>query len=174
MITQRMSLRTEVLYSDDLTHRYLMRKEWDKNKPKATIIMINQSSATEIEIDQTTMNVINNLNRLGYGAVDITNLCSLISPKISYRLSIEELVHEENDIQIEKSCLKSDCVIIAWGSFGEGSRKMMQRQEELLQKLSPFQDKMYVICDAYRSIPMHPLCPRVKNQWRLVKRVGGK
>ena len=120
------------------------------------------------------MNVINNLNRLGYGAVDITNLCSLISPKISYRLSIEELVHEENDIQIEKSCLKSDCVIIAWGSFGEGSRKMMQRQEELLQKLSPFQDKMYVICDAYRSIPMHPLCPRVKNQWRLVKRVGGK
>lgn len=87
MITQRMSLRTEVIYSDDLNHRYLMRKEWDKNKPKATIIMITPSSATEIEINQTTMNVINNLNRLGYGAVDITNLCSLISPKISYRLS---------------------------------------------------------------------------------------
>lgn len=49
--------------------------------------MINPSSATEIEIDQTTMNVINNLNRLGYGAEDINNLCSLISPKISYRLS---------------------------------------------------------------------------------------
>ena len=86
MITQRMSLRTEVIYSDDLTHRYRMRKEWDKNKTKATIIMINPSSATEIEIDQTTMNVINNLNRLGYGAVDITNPCSLISPKMSDRL----------------------------------------------------------------------------------------
>jgi hypothetical protein len=63
-IVNRMSLRTEVVYSDDREHRYIIRKEWDKNKPKATIIMINPSSANEVEIDHTTMNVINNLNRL--------------------------------------------------------------------------------------------------------------
>ena len=168
-IVNRMSLRTEVVYSDDMNHRYIIRKEWDKNKPKATIIMINPSSANEVEIDHTTMNVINNLNRLEYGAVYITNLFSLICPKISYRKSIGELVEDENDIYIEKSCLKSDIVIIAWGSIGEGSKKITGRQEELLEKLKPFRNKMYVICDPYRSIPMHPLCPRIKNQWRLVK-----
>ncbi len=168
-IVNRMSLRTEVVYSDDREHRYIIRKEWDKNKPKATIIMINPSSANEVEIDHTTMNVINNLNRLDYGSVDITNLFSLICPKISYRKSIDELVEEENDVYIEKSCLKSDIVIIAWGSIGEGSKKITGRQEELLDKLKPFQDKMYVICDPYRNIPMHPLCPRIKNEWRLVK-----
>ena len=168
-IVNRMSLRTEVVYSDDMNHRYIIRKEWDKNKPKATIIMINPSSANEVEIDHTTMNVINNLNRLEYGAVDITNLFSLICPKISYRKSIGELVEDENDIYIEKSCLKSDIVIVAWGSIGEGSKKITGRQEELLEKLKPFRNKMYVICDPYRSIPMHPLCPRIKNQWRLVK-----
>ena len=69
----------------------------------------------------------------------------------------------------ELSKLKSDIVIIAWGSIGEGSKKITGRQEELLEKLKPFRNKMYVICDPYRSIPMHPLCPRIKNQWRLVK-----
>ena len=49
-IVNRMSLRTEVVYSDDMKHRYIIRKEWDKNKPKATIIMINPSSANEVEI----------------------------------------------------------------------------------------------------------------------------
>lgn len=146
-IVNRMSLRTEVVYSDDMNHRYIIRKEWDKNKPKATIIMINPSSANEVEIDHTTMNVINNLNRLEYGAVDITNLFSLICPKISYRKSIGELVEDENDIYIEKSCLKSDIVIVAWGSIGEGSKKITGRQEELLEKLKPFRNKMYVICD---------------------------
>ena len=49
-IVNRMSLRTEVVYSDDMNHRYIIRKEWDKNKPKATIIMINPSSVYSILI----------------------------------------------------------------------------------------------------------------------------
>ena len=168
-VIQKSSLRTEAVFNDEMTHRYILKKEWNKNKPKATIVMINPSSANEMEIDMTTMNVINNLNRLDYGAVDIVNLFSLICPKISMKYSMSELVDVDNDIYIEKSALKSDIVIIAWGSVGEGVRKIMNRQQELLDKLKPFNDKMYIIYDPYSNKAMHPLCPRIKQQWRLVK-----
>lgn len=168
-VIQKSSLRTEAVFNDEMTHRYILKKEWNKNKPKATIIMINPSTADEMEMDMTTMNVINNLNRLDYGAVDIVNLFSLICPKISMKYSMSELVDRDNDIYIEKSALRSDIVIIAWGSVGEGVRKIMNRQQELLDKLKPFNDKMYIICDPYINKAMHPLCPRIKQQWRLVK-----
>lgn len=168
-VIQKSSLRTEAVFSDDMTHRYILKKEWDKNKPRATIIMINPSSANETEIDMTTMNVINNLNRLDYGAVDIVNMFSFICSKISMKYSMDELIGDENDIYIEKSALRSDIVIIAWGSVGEGVRKIIDRQVEILKKLQPFNEKMYVICDPYVNKPMHPLSPRIKQQWRLVK-----
>ena len=102
-VIQKSSLRTEAVFNDEMTHRYILKKEWNKNKPKATIVMINPSSANEMEIDMTTMNVINNLNRLDYGAVDIVNLFSLICPKISMKYSMSELVDVDNDIYIEKN-----------------------------------------------------------------------
>lgn len=168
-VIQKSSLRTEAIFSDDMAHRYILKKEWNKNKPKATIIMINPSSANETEIDMTTMNVINNLNRLDFGAVDIVNMFSLICSKISMKYSMDELIGDDNDIYIEKSVLRSDIVIIAWGSVGEGVRKIMERQQEILEKLRPFNDKMYIICDPFVNKAMHPLSPRIKQQWRLVK-----
>ena len=72
MITTRSSVRTEVIYSDDMNHRLILKKDWsrDKEKLKCTIIMINPSTADEIEMDRTTMNIINNLKRLNYHTTD--------------------------------------------------------------------------------------------------------
>ena len=77
------------------------------------------------------------------------------------------MLHPENDIYIEKSALKCDSLIIAWGSFGDGSKKMMQRQEELLEKLKPFRDKTFYISDEYGVKMYHPLSPKVAT-WNLV------
>lgn len=54
-IVDKSTLRTEVHFSEDRKHRYLLRKEWDKTKNKAMIIMINPSSADGLVIDHTTM-----------------------------------------------------------------------------------------------------------------------
>ncbi len=60
----RWSLRCESVTNDDATHRYILRIEWNKEKPKATVILIQPASAIPVELDMTTMNIINNLNRL--------------------------------------------------------------------------------------------------------------
>ena len=68
-ITEKTVMKTEVIYNDDRTHRYLLRKEWDKAKPKAAIIMLYPSNADTITVDHTTMFVLSNLERLGYELV---------------------------------------------------------------------------------------------------------
>jgi len=66
-----------VSLDSDLGHnRYLLQKEWDKNKSKAMVIMINPSTAGEVAIDYTTLYVINNLYDLDFGSVEIVNLFS--------------------------------------------------------------------------------------------------
>ncbi|MFR4992616.1 MAG: hypothetical protein ACLTC1_10190 [Turicibacter sp.] len=43
----------------------------------------------------------------------------------------------------------------------------MQRQEELLEKLKPFRNKMFYISDEYGVKMYHPLSPKVAT-WNLI------
>ena len=51
MLTDRTTMKTEAVFSEDRRHRYLLRKEWDTKKPKATIIMTNPSTADMLTLD---------------------------------------------------------------------------------------------------------------------------
>ena len=72
-------LTTKAIYSDDGSKRYLLQKTWDKEKPKLTIIMLAPSSAADIELDSSTMLVLNNAYRLNFGSVAIKNLSAVIN-----------------------------------------------------------------------------------------------
>ena len=69
-------LTTKTICSDDGSKRYLLKKTWDKEKPKLTIIMLAPSSAADIELDSSTMLVLNNAYRLNFGSVAF-QLCLL-------------------------------------------------------------------------------------------------
>ena len=68
MITETTAMQTTAIYSDDKTHRYLLRKEWNSEKKSAEIIMLYPSSADTVTVDHTTMFVLRNLERLNYGS----------------------------------------------------------------------------------------------------------
>lgn len=59
-------IKTEVTYDDEIKNKYVVKKEWDKSKRKALILMKSAGLADEIVQDQTTMYVMNNLAKLGY------------------------------------------------------------------------------------------------------------
>ena len=93
MKSETTTVKSKALFSDDRTHRLLLHKEWDKAKPTAMVVMINPNSADTLNYDLTTMLVINNLNQLGYGAVNIVNLYSIITLKLTLlNISNDELV----------------------------------------------------------------------------------
>ncbi len=166
METETSNIRSKAIFSDDGEHRLLLWKEWDKDKPTAMIIMINPSTADDLISDNTTMLVMNNLHRLGYGCVNIVNLYSRIMDRLSLRFySDNDLLDENNDAVIGKYAEKSDMIIIAWGCVGKHSQRIRYRQAELLEKLMNCADRLYQIGDKQ----CHPLTPIVRNEWKLCK-----
>ncbi|MTI66296.1 MAG: DUF1643 domain-containing protein [Firmicutes bacterium] len=165
--TKKSTLKTEVHFSEDSKHRYLLRKEWDKRKKKAMVIMKNPSDADDMILDVTTLCVINNLTRLDFGSVDIVNMFSRVDTKLSLKQSDEELIGKENDEYIKKSASDSDCIIIAWGSVGKNGGKIKVRQQEILKILDEHKDKMYEIGDSTGKKGFHPLAPQVRHSWEL-------
>lgn len=157
-------IKSKALFSDDGKHRFLLRKEWDKNKKSAMIIMINPNTADTLNMDLTTMFTINNLNKLGFGSVSIVNLYSRIMEKLSLRFnSDEDLLESNTDGIIEQYAAMSDAIITAWGCVGNNSQRVRDRQSELLELLENHRNKLYKIGEK----GYHPLTPAVRNEWEL-------
>ena len=55
MKTMATQIKSKALFSDDGEHRLLLRREWDKSKKSAMIIMINPNTADTLNMDLTTM-----------------------------------------------------------------------------------------------------------------------
>ena len=165
MKTETTVMKSKALFSDDGEHRLLLRREWDKNGKTAMIIMKNPNSADTLSMDMTTMLVLNNLYKLGFGSVNIVNLYSRITPKLSLRFnSDDDLIAKGCDEMIEEYAVTSDAIIIAWGSLGNTSERVRERQANILERLSKFRNKLYKI----GKQGYHPLTPAVRSNWDLV------
>lgn len=161
MVNNKSNMRTEAIFSDDMKHRFVLKKSWDNSKPTDSIIMIAPSSrAGEVSIDMTTMYVINNCFAQGFGSIDILNLYS--------KLDSDTLATcPENDDWLLKSCQKSDKVILAWGK-GQTARAVDHRIEEVIKLLSPCKDKLYEIADQQGNRGLHPLASSARLHWTLL------
>ena len=102
------TLTTTAEFSENGKKRYLLTKTWDDSKPRLTIIMIAPSEASGIELDNTTMLVLNNASRLGYGTVSIVNLFATIG-------NLKECFDEESDKEnlkyIDSTAKNADVVV---------------------------------------------------------------
>ena len=123
MLTEKVLLKTESVFSDDRNNRYLLRKEWDTKKPRATIIMTNPSTTDVMTMDYTTLYILNNLYKLDFGAVDIVNISSKFTTKINANEDLGVDLEKENAEIILKSSEKANKVIIAWGKIGDNNKK---------------------------------------------------
>ena len=165
MKTETTTIKSKALFSDDGEHRLMLRREWDKNGKTAMVIMINPNTADTLNMDLTTMLVLNNLSALGFGSVNIVNLYSRITPKLSLRFnSDDDLIAKECDEIIAEYAVTSDAIIIAWGSVGHNSERVRERQAQVLDCISQHRNKMYQLgAEGY-----HPLAPAVRSSWKLV------
>ena len=122
MLEETTTIRSKAIFSDDKEHRLLLRKEWDSEKPSAMVIMINPNTADTVNFDMTTMLVLNNVSRLGFGSVNIVNLYSRIMEKLNLRFNgDDELIDDDSDAVIEQYAAMSDAIIIAWGTIGKNA-----------------------------------------------------
>ena len=168
MLTDKATVKTEAVFSEDRKHRFLLRKEWDLKKPRATIVMTNPSTADMLAMDYTTLYIMNNIVKLDFGSIDIVNLVSKMTLKLNALNDIEPKPNGDNLDFIIKSAEKSDKVIIAWGKIGENNKRVRDAQDYLIELLKPFNDKLYVIaCSNGVGSGYHPLAPQIRFSWVL-------
>lgn len=164
MPTITTTLTTEATFSDDNLKRYLLRKTWDENKPKLAIIMLAPSEAAGIELDNTTLLVLNNASRLGYGGVDVLNLFASLN---DFGLKEAEDEDTDNLNAIVQSVQEADIIIYAAGVGKAKSKVFQRRQEQVLAALRPYEDKLHCLTnESGRARLQHPLSPAVRT-WHL-------
>lgn len=164
MLEETTIIKSKAIFSDDKEHRLLLRKEWNSEKPSAMVIMINPNTADTVNFDMTTMLVINNLHKLGFGSVNIVNLYSRIMEKLCLRFNgDDELIDNEADEIIQQYAAMSDAIIIAWGTIGKNTLRVRKRQKYLLEMIKQHANKMYQI----GQNACHPLTPSVRKEWTL-------
>lgn len=156
------TIKTEVVYDDSFDNKYLVRKEWDKNKKTALVIMKTAGDANEIVQDQTTMYVINNLAKLGYGSVTIMNLFPSVHNQENHTSAIENLKFVQAEVP------KADDVIIAVGTGIETNKEALKRLHMIVAILLDKKANILQIESAKGRRGFHPLYPAVKNGWILV------
>ncbi|MCI1958005.1 MAG: DUF1643 domain-containing protein [Clostridia bacterium] len=169
-ITEKATIKSHCTFSKDKKHKFLLTLEWEEKKPKAVVIMTSPAEANCIVTDLTTSLVIKNLHSLGFGGCDLVNPGS----KLNYNKLLvdksEEAYNKENRETILK-CVADESnekVIIAWGSCGEGNKRIQDYQKIILDMLSDYKAKLYVIQDERGKKGVHPLTPSVRNHWILV------
>lgn len=167
MAVIKTNIKTTSVYSDDNTKRYSMNIEWDREKKKATVIMVSAGASNGISFDHTTTYVIDNLYRLGYGSVKVVNLFATIGDGHAV---LENDTDDNNMKYIINAVKESDITIYATGTGHNGNRKFRRRQEELLHRLEAMDENMLslmCIADEYGRKFFHPLYPAVR-EWILV------
>ena len=165
MLNEKVTIKSEAVFSEDKKHRYLLFQEWDKSKPKAAILMITAGLANGVYCDLTTMLCKNNAAELGYGSMYIVNLFSRTDIMRKARKDLQAFYDENTDQYIRIAGEKADTIILAWGA--SGTETVKKRQQEVMQILSPYQEKLRMIADGQGREYVHPLCPSVRNGWSL-------
>lgn len=164
MKTQVTELRTEAVYSDDGSKRYLLRKTWDDGLPKLAVIMLCAGSAGVVALDTTTQLVLNNASRLGYGGVAIVNLFATLN---DFSLKQSSGKDRENLDVIIQEAAAAEKVVYAPGTGKAKNKLFMEVQENVLTALQSSEDKLHCLCDEEGgSRYLHPLSPRVR-EWHL-------
>lgn len=111
--------QSTAVYSDCESYRYMLTRTWDPGGDKALFIMLNPSTATEVQNDPTVERCERRARALGFGAFRVTNIFAWRDTDPKKMRAAVDPVGPENDTAIADSCLWADRIIAAWGTHGE-------------------------------------------------------
>lgn len=116
-------LERDAVISECGTYRYLLRRVWNYDLPRALIIMLNPSTADAQKDDPTIRSCTRLLWAAGYGSMEIVNLFAFraTDPKELKRANFP--VGPDNDKIIEAAVKRCDVPIAAWGAHSAAYRR---------------------------------------------------
>lgn len=107
------------IYSDCEGYRYSLTRVWDPEGSRALFVMLNPSTATEVQNDPTVERCERRARALGFGAFQVCNIFAWRATDPRDMRAQADPVGPENDAAITEGCGWADKVICAWGTHGE-------------------------------------------------------
>jgi hypothetical protein len=108
---------SEAVYSDCGAYRYLLTRAWGRG-PKALFVMLNPSTATEVQNDPTVERCEKRARSLGFGAFRVTNIFAFRATDPRVMRATPDPVGPGNDDAIQQSVEWADKIVCAWGNHG--------------------------------------------------------
>ena len=110
------------VYSDCEAYRYLLTRVWDDALPRALFVMLNPSTATEVQNDPTVERCERRARALGFGAFRVTNIFAFRATDPRAMRAVADPVGPDNDAAIRESVDwaggPADRIVCAWGTHG--------------------------------------------------------
>lgn len=114
------------VYSDCERYRYLLTRVWNPEGRKALFILLNPSTATEVQNDPTVERCERRARALGFGGFRVTNIFAWRDTDPKKMRAAADPVGPENDAAIVESCPWADQIIAGWGAHGEHMQRGAQ------------------------------------------------
>ncbi|MBR3371732.1 MAG: DUF1643 domain-containing protein [Rhodobacteraceae bacterium] len=106
------------VYSRCEAFRYLLTREWDANAGRVLFVMLNPSTATEVQNDPTVERCERRARALGFGAFRVCNIFAFRATDPCVMRATSDPVGPLNDAAIAQSAPWADRIICAWGTHG--------------------------------------------------------
>lgn len=140
-------------YSDCEKYRYDLTRVWDEGGKRVMFLMLNPSTATEVQNDPTVERCERRARTLGYGAFRVCNIFAYRATDPKDMRAQADPMGPLNDVTIRQGVKWADDLVAAWGAHGEHMGRGAQ-VETLLRGL-PVSPKHLGLTKA--GHPKHPL-----------------
>ncbi|SPJ23364.1 DUF1643 domain-containing protein [Palleronia abyssalis] len=105
-------------YSDCERYRYALTRVWRPEDGKALFVMLNPSTATEVQNDPTVERCERRARALGFGAFRVCNIFAWRDTDPKKMRRADDPVGPANDAAILEGCRWADTIVCAWGTHG--------------------------------------------------------
>lgn len=110
------------VYSSCERYRYTLTRDWGGGAgplgARALFVMLNPSTATEMQNDPTVERCERRARALGFGAFRVCNIFAWRETDPAAMRRAAEPVGPANDAAIAESCGWADFILCAWGTHG--------------------------------------------------------
>ena len=141
------------VYSDCEKYRYMLTRVWDQPGSRVHFIMLNPSTATELQNDPTVERCERRARTLGFGAFRVTNIFAWRNTDPRAMRRATDPIGPANDTLILESCNWADHIICGWGNHGEHRG----RGRDMYHILKGEHPELYHLGITKSGQPKHPL-----------------
>ncbi len=107
------------VYSDCENYRYSLTRIWDDTTPRVLFVMLNPSTATEVQNDPTVERCERRARTLGYGAFCVCNIFAYRATDPKIMRAQTDPTGPENDNAIKEAAVWANDIVCGWGTHGE-------------------------------------------------------